>query len=390
MTTILILFAIILYKIFQVKNFETANKRYVIWMTVALTVVSGLRHEGVGNDTFAYMQAYESSDIKEWRFLMDNFVDNYLSPTNNEAKDPGYKIFTKILYHFLPSGRLYLFVVALMYLIPFGFFIRKYSKNLPTTLFAYTFYLSLFWSYLPNSAIRQSITIGAVLLGYICLYNRKWILYIIVVLLGSLFHKSGLIVLGLLPLLYYVNAKIFFKYTIVLFFLSLMFIDHIALLFIDQSDIYNNYLGGEYYGGTNGGRPIMVILLFFGLFIIALMGLRKVDIKDDAQKLLLFGTSLSLIFLPLIWVNPSLIRIIGYFAPLMGIMVGESFDKINMGSFLRKIIITLFLYHSLSSFNSFKMMWQYMELHDRYGQKMETTMENQQLGNPYVIKNYIA
>jgi transmembrane protein EpsG len=359
-------------------------------MTVALTVVSGLRHEGVGNDTFAYMQAYESSDIKEWRFLMDNFVDNYLSPTNNEAKDPGYKIFTKILYHFLPSGRLYLFVVALMYLIPFGFFIRKYSKNLPTTLFAYTFYLSLFWSYLPNSAIRQSITIGAVLLGYICLYNRKWILYIIVVLLGSLFHKSGLIVLGLLPLLYYVNAKIFFKYTIVLFFLSLMFIDHIALLFIDQSDIYNNYLGGEYYGGTNGGRPIMVILLFFGLFIIALMGLRKVDIKDDAQKLLLFGTSLSLIFLPLIWVNPSLIRIIGYFAPLMGIMVGESFDKINMGSFLRKIIITLFLYHSLSSFNSFKMMWQYMELHDRYGQKMETTMENQQLGNPYVIKNYIA
>lgn len=390
MTTILILFAIILYKIFQVKNFETANKRYVIWMTVALTVVSGLRHEGVGNDTFAYMQAYESSDIKEWGFLMDNFVDNYLSPTNNEAKDPGYKIFTKILYHFLPSGRLYLFVVALMYLIPFGFFIRKYSKNLPTTLFAYTFYLSLFWSYLPNSAIRQSITIGAVLLGYICLYNRKWILYIIVVLLGSLFHKSGLIVLGLLPLLYYVNAKIFFKYTIVLFFLSLMFIDHIALLFIDQSDIYNNYLGGEYYGGTNGGRPIMVILLFFGLFIIALMGLRKVDIKDDAQKLLLFGTSLSLIFLPLIWVNPSLIRIIGYFAPLMGIMVGESFDKINMGSFLRKIIITLFLYHSLSSFNSFKMMWQYMELHDRYGQKMETTMENQQLGNPYVIKNYIA
>ena len=58
MTTILILFAIVLYLIFKNQDFATGNKKYIIWMTIALTLVSGLRHEGVGNDTYAYMMMY--------------------------------------------------------------------------------------------------------------------------------------------------------------------------------------------------------------------------------------------------------------------------------------------------------------------------------------------
>lgn len=359
-------------------------------MTVALTVVSGLRHEGVGNDTLAYMQAYEDNGTERWSSLLDDFIDNYANHSNDAKKDPGYDILTKALYVFIPDGRLYLFVVALIYLVPLGLFIRKYSKNLQTTLFAYTFYLTLFWGYLPNSAIRQSITIGAVLLGYIYLYDRKWIHYILLVFLGSLFHKSGLIVLGLLPLLYYINAQRFFKYTIILFFLALMFSDQIASLFIDQSDIYRNYLAGGYYGETNGSRPIMIILLFLGLYIIAFTGLRKYKVEKGPQELLLLGTSLSMIFLPLIWVNPSLIRIVGYFAPFMGIMVGESFNRINIGRLIRNAVILVFLYHSLSSFNSFRMMWQHMELHERYGQKIEIPIKRQGLKKLYIIEQNIA
>ena len=390
MTTILILFAIVLYLIFKNQDFATGNKKYIIWMTIALTVVSGLRHEGVGNDTYAYMMMYENTGTDSWSYLLDNFWGNYLHPVDNSVKDPGYKIFSKLLYLIFPDSRLYLFVVALMCLVPMGLFIRKYSKNLQTTLFAHAFYLTLFWRYLPNSAIRQSITIGVVLLGYICLCDRKWIYYILLVFFGSLFHKSGLIVLSLLPLLYYVNAKGFFKCSFVLFFLSLMFSDQVAFVFIDQSDIYNNYLVGDYYGGVNESRPIMVIILFLGLYVITFMGLQRYKVENESQKLLLIGTSLSMIFLPLIWVNPSLIRIVGYFAPFMGIMVGESFDRINMGRLIRNAVIVLFLYHSLSSFNSFKMMWQHMELHDRYGQKTEVFMKDFQQKNRCIIENHIA
>lgn len=55
MTTFLMIIAIFLY--FFLKNKNNANKSYIIGMSVILIVVSGLRHEAVGNDTLAYMQA---------------------------------------------------------------------------------------------------------------------------------------------------------------------------------------------------------------------------------------------------------------------------------------------------------------------------------------------
>ena len=120
----------------------------------------------------------------------------------------------------------------------------------------------------------------------------------------------------------------------------------------------------------------MIILLFWGLYAISWLGLNA-KIEDRSNRLKYSGASLALIFLPLVWVNPSLLRVVGYFAPFMGIVVAESFENLQKGSFIRKCVIVIFLLNSLSSIDSFKFMWQHKELHERYSYNLERLKEGQ-------------
>ena len=233
-----------------------------------------------------------------------------------------------------------------------------------------------FWGYLPNSAIRQSLAISVVLIGYTFLQEKRFLYFTFWVVLGTLVHKSAIIVLFLIPMFYFLNAKKFYKYSFILFGLGLVFSSQMAMLFMNQNEIYDGYLSGGYYVRANSSKPIMVILLILCLYVIGWLGLSK-NTKNDDDKLKYFGASLVLSLLPLIWVNPSLIRVIGYFSAFMGIVVGESFNKIRYGSLIRKGVIVVFLYQSLSNIDSYKFMWEYMELHERYGQIIKQPVHDQ-------------
>lgn len=376
MTTFLIIFSIVLYQLFKGYSFEIANKKYIICITVVLVVVSGLRHEAVGNDTLAYLMAYEQYGTESWTSLLGSFIDNYLNPMSNAEKDPGFRVFVKILYNIIPDGRFLLFVVATIMLGGFGYYNSKNSESLETTLFSYIFFISLFYGYLPNSAVRQSITVGLCLFGYTFLQERRLLLCLLMFFLGTIFHKSGLIAILLVPMFYFLNSLKFYKYVFVIFALALMFSNQMAAIFMDHNEIYDGYLSGGYYGNNNESRPYKVILLFLGLYAISWLGLCK-NSKIESHKLKYSGASLALIFLPLIWVNPSLIRIVGYFAPFIGIVVAESFDNLQQGSLIRKCVITLLLLNSLSSIDSYKFMWQHKELHERYSHTLDLIKNEQ-------------
>lgn len=374
MTTFLIILAIVLYLYLKRYSFEIANKKYIFYITVVMVVISGLRHEAVGNDTLAYIMAYEQYGTESWSALLGNFIDNYLNPMSNAEKDPGFRVFVKILYTLIPDARFLLFVVATIMLGGFGYFNSKNSKSLEITLFSYIFFISLFYGYLPNSAVRQSITVGLCLFGYTFLQERRLLLCLLMFFLGTIFHKSGLIVILLFPMFYFINSLKFYKYAFVIFALALIFSNQMALIFMDQNEIYDGYLSGGYYGNNNESRPYKVIFLFFGLYAISWLGLCK-DSEIESRELKYSGASLALIFLPLIWVNPSLIRIVAYFAPFMGIVVAESFDNLQQGSLIRKCVIIILLLNSLSSIDSYKFMWQHKELHERYSHTLERINE---------------
>ena len=347
------------------KSVDAANKNYVLLMTILLIVVSGLRHEGVGNDTYAYKMMFEQIGLERWSNLLNNFWTNYIHPTDNGVKDPGYRLFSKFIYEFVPEYRFLLFVVASLLLVPLGIFVYRNSRRLETTLFFYIFYITLFYHYLPNSAVRQSLTFGIVLMGYLFLIKRKILIFIAFVILGSLMHQSSLLVLILIPAVYISKPEYIYKFSILLFFLFLISPEWLSFFFMDKNEIYDSFLSGSYYVGTQG-KPVMVLLLFFCLYILGWMGINKqVRSNDHHFRLFCVGSAFVMVFLPLIWVSPALLRIISYFGPFMGIFVGDALCVLGRGRYLRICIIAIFLIHSQAS-NHYKFMWEEMQLNERY------------------------
>lgn len=364
MTTLLLLFLILLYYLTKRLPEEEAPKRFIYCTSFVLILVSGLRHEAVGNDTLAYMMSFEDTLDTSWSEILSNFANNYLNPLNNEGKDPAFKIFEKLVGTILPNSRLYLFVIAAILLTSIGYFIHTFSVDLRSTLFCYVFYISMFYGYLPNSAIRQSLALSIVLFAYCLAFKRNLIWSVLLVLLASTFHKSALLALLFFMFIKIENVKIVYAGSFLLFLVMLFFSNEISLFFADSTnDIYSGYLSGSYYGETS--KPIMVVILFFSLFVLSLYGLR---LDDDYvyHRPFYYGTALTLVFVPLVWVNPTLLRVLSYFVLWMGLLVQLLLRKAYYGKVILFGIILVFLMYTLKSINSYRFMWQHMELHERY------------------------
>ena len=205
MTTLLLLFLFLLYYLTKRLPEEEAPKRFIYCTSFVLILVSGLRHEAVGNDTLAYMMSFEDTLDTSWSEILSNFANNYLNPLSNEGKDPAFKIFEKLVGTVLPNSRLYLFVIAAILLTSIGYFIHTFSVDLRSTLFCYVFYISMFYGYLPNSAIRQSLALSIVLFAYCLAFKRNLIWSVLLVLLASTFHKSALLALLFFMFIKYSN-----------------------------------------------------------------------------------------------------------------------------------------------------------------------------------------
>lgn len=365
MTTLLLLFLFLLYYLCKHTDESIAKKRFIYGASVALILISGLRNEAVGNDTFAYMLHFEDTLDVSWSEIFRNFGETYLNPLNNEGKDPGYRIFEKLIGCVIPNSRLYLFVVAAILISSIGYFINKFSVDLRSTLFCYVFYISLFYGYLPNSAIRQSLALAIVLFAY-CLALRKKLLWgVVLVVLASTFHKSALLAFLFFLSIRIKNVKVVYTGALLLFLFMLVFSNSIAIFFADSAnEIYAGYLTGSHYRGAS--KPFMVILLFFALFLVSMYGL-LLDKDFIKHRAYYYGTALTLVFVPLVWTDPTLLRILSYFSLWMGLIVQLLLRKAYYGKVILFGIILVFLVYSFKFINSYRFMWQYMKLHERYG-----------------------
>lgn len=363
----LIIICILLYYFSNSKLDKKVIKRYIIFVTVLLVTASGLRHEAVGNDTLAYMRHFDKIMDLSWSEIFDGFWDAYLNPGHGEnGKDPGQGVIIKLLTYIVPDSRTFLFVSAALLLVPLAVFVYRYSDTLETPCFFYVFYITMFYGYLPNSAIRQSFALAVLLIGYMLLQKRKIFKFLVCLFLASLFHKSSIIAIMMLPFYYFKNTKALYYWSLLLFVVMLFTYEYIGLFLSMQSEIYEQYGTGAYYlrGNTS---PYMVIVLMTGLYLLGLFGINK-D-KDVYDKRLIYGGSaMSLVWVVMARLDPSLIRIVSYFGVWMGLMV-PSVTKLWTKKFFYPIlfiILLIFIIRAIITPNNYAFFWEYMQLHERY------------------------
>lgn len=154
-------------------------------LSVVLTLFVGLRTHY--NDTQTYLHAYSLIDPSVSLSVVD------LSLGNN----PGFNMTNILLKRAGVSGQSYLMLYAVVTVSINLWFLRKYSTNLWLSVFLYITVAG----YTNNlAAMKQCVAVALCLVGVDRAIRKKWISFVLWVLLGSLFHAYALMYL-LTPLL---------------------------------------------------------------------------------------------------------------------------------------------------------------------------------------------
>lgn len=364
MTFILILYILLLYHFIYRTHVKDKSKTFCFWTAVVMFLISSLRHEAVGNDTYAYMQHFENFNMT-WGEIWQNFLLKYMTPSAVIGKDPGIDVFDKVVGYIIPNGRWYISLVSLITIGTIAYFIYDNAKTLRSVCFSFIFFATLFYQYIPNSAVRQSIAMVCLLWGYKLLKNRKFWQFAVMVLLASTFHKSALIGITMLPLMFTKRIKVVYLFALMGFIMVLLFPNQIALFLGGENEVYASYVGGDYYNRAN--RPVMIIFLILILFILTYFILIK-DEKLIENRIYYYGCALTFLSVPLIWVDPSALRLISYFGLFMPLLIGNEIDwYLPNSKMIYAVIVLAFFLKNMFGNDNYHFMWQEMELHDRYG-----------------------
>lgn len=357
-----ILILTFLYRKYSIKVEKDCRVVFITIASLLLIAFSSLRHQGVGVDTYVYMLGFESMRSVSWSTLTVDFLPNYLGLNGYAGRDPGFDLLQKILVTIIPNGRFLLFASSSFLFYSLGLFLYRTQCSMKQLYFFYIFYIVLFNDYIPNAAVRQTFAFSFVLLGYCCLINGNLKKFILWVIIGSLIHKTALLALVLAVLYYVKNVKLVYKAGLLAFIGVVMFYQQIGSFFLMGDAIYGSYIESSYY--DEASKPIMVVLLMAIFYFIILFSLKRdMDIYDN--RLYYYGSLIAIVLTPLLWLDPSLLRLVVFFGPFLGLNIGNAIENSKMKNILFVGLIVIFSLKSLSS-SEYKFMWQDMQMHERY------------------------
>lgn len=174
----------------DLQNDHYARKERMIWLVLAIVMIcfAGLRIHY--NDTDTYVYAYNAIST-DWLHLLDvswNLGDN-----------PGFNTLNNLLNLLGFSAQSFLFLYSGVTVGIYLWFIRKYTSNLWLSVFLFIMLGAYIFT---MAAIKQCVAVAFCLLGVDRAINRKWIPFVLWILVGTLFHPYALMYL-IVPLLFF-------------------------------------------------------------------------------------------------------------------------------------------------------------------------------------------
>ncbi|WP_071120031.1 EpsG family protein [Romboutsia timonensis] len=304
-------------------NTSKRNKKiFCIIVIIQWILISGLRHISVGADTYAYMvNRFNKTINSSWQELFTNFHNIVF--LGGEGKDPGYPILEKIFQIFSDNYQLFLIFIAMVFKIPMGKFIYKYSK-LPCVSFI--IYSCLFYSFFSITGHRQTIAAGiALFLGYELIKERKFWKFILLIVFASTIHKS---IICLIPFYFIANKKITWRY-------SLSMLSSFILIFIFKNKVMKSlafFAGYENYSEQFQGAGTWTFTFIFIMVILVALWQAPKILKENNKDITIWYNAIfmALLFIPLTYVDPSAMRIVQYFSIFIMVLIPEIIKSFNI------------------------------------------------------------
>lgn len=240
---------------------EHKRKTFIIICCIQWVLISSLRADSVGADTVNYMRLFDVHNNMSWEAVLLAAKDYYFGSEVAVDYELGYVIFEKLIGSISSSHLFYKMVIATIFMSALGVFIYKNSED---PFISFIIYDALMYNMFSLTGYRQVVSVAiGILFGYEYIKKRKFIPFLILVLVASLFHKSTLF---FIVFYFLADKKITQKYLIVISAL-------IMFLLIERYRVFNYVkviIGYEQYSGTYGfaQQTFLVLLVLLTVAII--------------------------------------------------------------------------------------------------------------------------
>lgn len=228
--------------IFDANKNDKSKRKYIMFSFGIMTIISALRKYSIGIDlNIIYTPLFKTISMLPFNSL------------KNIQMEYGFVLFCKLISMISTNIQAFIVVTSVLIYTAYGNFIYKNSKNvvISTSLF-----LLLNLYFMSMNIIRQQLSVAIILYGYEFLKKDKKILFILFVVIASLFHQSAIIcVLFLLFDKKKIDKKIIF-YLFIIIIISLVFYkplvegfnNIISFLGLNSNKNYIEYLTNIKYG----------------------------------------------------------------------------------------------------------------------------------------------
>ncbi len=298
---ILILVPTIIYLIGMLRG-KKLNKICISMFFIILIVLLSLRSIECGTDLKMYSGFF--------RVFSNSSLDKVLNFSKKGEKL--YYILNKIISMIGGNFQFFLFIVALMSIIPIAVLYYKKSENgiLTIALFMVVAPFSMFFS-----GLRQSIAMGIIIFAFKYIQDKKVIKYIICVIIAMYFHKSAMFCLIFYPVY---HAKITKKWLYII--IPTMIITYVfnKQIFSFLLHIYNPIYEDNYGFVTSTGQySILILLILFIIYCFVFPDKNKINKEFMGLRNMLILSTMFQLFVP---INPIVMRMNYYtllFVPIL-------------------------------------------------------------------------
>lgn len=350
----------------QAGNTATNRKHFVIFVIGVLVLEVVLRSLSVGSDTYKYYELFHSISLKSWGEIWDQFVYRY---TVEGTEDIGFVLLVKFIGGITHSWFLYTFLTTLIFFVPFGIFLFRYTNNYQQLSLGFLIYITLFHM-IALSGARQLWAMGFGILSFMSLDQKRYVKAAVWVVLGAFIHQS--LLLCLLPILMSKLKPGVLKWCHVAAFLLIpIVILNVNSLLVFMGEVAQNekYMAYGRREVVGGGLTFIALLEACSLLCYVAFS-KKLLTQNDTLKLLYTMVPLFTLFGPTIYSNGSMIRISMYFhlylVVLVPFAIEQLFPKSKNGVYIIVMAALMFLGLTSSGRLEYYFFWQEPQLFQYY------------------------
>ena len=327
---ILIPFVIILGLMLGANDSPQNRKWYIILCCSVLLFVAAMRSPEFMTytyhiDTLVYKQYFDQAADMSWTEVWRAVALRYVG-YDNEA-DVGFVWLQKLISLFTNDFNIYSLIADLLFFVPFGIILYRYTTSMKQIIFAFIFYISLVQVYFFGGA-RQIFAMGFDLMALLAIIDRKKLLTVVLFLIGVSIHFSSLLFAAPLVMILFRTSpqmlKLMHIVCFVLFPVVLMMPNEIIILMGETSGLEKYAAYGE--GAVRGGAATFIILIEM-LSLFCLFAIKRSDMEKskNLQNLYVMAPLFTLLA-PLIRANGSMTRISLYYYLFLMLLVPYAID----------------------------------------------------------------